>query len=223
MLGKPQFQPEKTGKVLLIILDGWGMGAQDETNPIFLAETPVWDDLLKNHPVRYLRASGNAVGLEDGKAGNSEAGHLNIGAGRVVPQDDVRLENAMKDGAFGENPVFVSAVEQAKQSGKAVHLFALLTKKSSHGSIDYPLELLGLCKRLEMENVYVHIIFDWRSTPPGSAPELLRELEEKMRQIGVGTIVSGVGRGIALDRDKNWAKVKKAYDSLTIGKGARYR
>lgn len=223
MLGKPQFRPEKTGKVLLIILDGWGMGAQDETNPIFLAETPVWDDLLKNYPVRYLRASGNAVGLESGKAGNSEAGHLNIGAGRVVPQDDVRLENAMQDGSFGENTVFISAVEQAKQSGKAVHLFALLTKKSSHGSIDYPLELLALCKRMEMENVFVHIFFDGRSTPPGSAPQLLRELEEKMRQIGVGTIVSGVGRGIALDRDKNWAKVKKAYDSLTLGKGARYR
>ncbi|MEN6593893.1 MAG: phosphoglycerate mutase (2,3-diphosphoglycerate-independent) [Clostridiaceae bacterium] len=223
MLGKPQFQPEKPGKVLLIILDGWGMGAEDETNPIFLAETPVWDDLLKNYPVRYLRASGEAVGLESGKAGNSEAGHLNIGAGRVVPQDDVRLENAMQDGSFGENPVFVSAVEQAKQNGKAVHLFALLTKKSSHGSIDYPLELLGLCKRMEMDNVFVHIIFDGRSTPPGSAPELLRELEETMRQIGVGTIVSGVGRGIALDRDKNWAKVKKAYDSLTAGTGARYR
>ncbi|MPM18186.1 2,3-bisphosphoglycerate-independent phosphoglycerate mutase [bioreactor metagenome] len=223
MLGKPQFRPEKTGKVLLIILDGWGMGAQDETNPIFLAETPVWDDLLKNYPVRYLRASGNAVGLESGKAGNSEAGHLNIGAGRVVPQDDVRLENAMQDGSFGENPVFISAVEQAKQTGKALHLFALLTKKSSHGSIDYPLELLALCKRMEMENVFVHIFFDGRSTPPGSAPQLLRELEEKMRQIGAGTIVSGVGRGIALDRDKNWAKVKKAYDSLTLGKGARYR
>ncbi|NCB06509.1 MAG: phosphoglycerate mutase (2,3-diphosphoglycerate-independent), partial [Clostridia bacterium] len=149
--GKALFQPEKPGKVLLIILDGWGMGEENETNPIFLAETPVWDELLQNYPVRYLRASGEAVGLERGKAGNSEAGHLNIGAGRVVPQDDVRLENAMQDGSFGENPVFVSAVEQAKQSGKAVHLFALLTKKSSHGSIDYPLELLGLCKRLEME------------------------------------------------------------------------
>ena len=223
MTGKPMFAPEGAGKVLLIILDGWGMGEQDDGNPIVVAETPVWDSLLSGYPVRYLRASGEAVGLEAGKAGNSEAGHLNIGAGRMVPQDDVRLENAMQDGSFGENPVFVAAVEQAKKTGKAVHLLALLTKKSSHGSIDYPLELLNLCKRLEQDEVYVHIIFDGRSTAPGSAPALLRELEETMRQKGVGRIVSGVGRGIALDRDRNWLKVKKAYDSLTIGAGTRYR
>lgn len=223
MTGKALFAPETVGKTLLIILDGWGMGTQDENNPIFAAETPVWDSLLQNYPVRYLRASGGAVGLEDGKAGNSEAGHLNIGAGRMVPQDDVRLEAAMQDGSFGENPVFVDAVERAKNSGKAVHLLALLTKKSSHGSIDYPLELLNLCKRLGQDEVYVHVIFDGRSTAPGSAPALLRELEETLRQKGIGTIVSGVGRGIALDRDKNWAKVKKAYDSMTIGAGTRYR
>ena len=129
----------------------------------------------------------------------------------------------MKDGSFGENPVFIAAVESAKKSGKAVHLLALLTKKSSHGSIDYPLELLDLCKRLGQDEVYVHIIFDGRSTPPGSAPALLRELDETMRKKGVGRIVSGIGRGIALDRDKNWVKVKKAYESLTAGKGARYR
>ena len=116
-----------------------------------------------------------------------------------------------------------AAVEQAKRSGGAVHLLALLTKKSSHGSIDYPLELLALCRRMGQDEVYLHIIFDGRSTPPGSAPALLRELEEAMRQKGAGRIVSGVGRGIALDRDKNWAKVKKAYDSMTRGTGARYR
>ena len=223
MQGTAMFTPARTGKVLLIILDGWGMGTQDDGNPIFVAETPFWDSLLLNHPVCYLRASGEAVGLEQGKAGNSEAGHLNIGAGRVVPQDDVRLEAAMQDGSFGENPVFIAAVESAKKSGSAVHLLALLTKKSSHGSIDYPLELLDLCKRLGQDEVYVHIIFDGRSTPPGSAPALLRELDETMRQNGVGRIVSGIGRGIALDRDKNWVKVKKAYESLTAGKGARYR
>ena len=223
MTGKPMFAPKETGKVLLIILDGWGMGEPNENNPIVVAETPVWDSLMRDYPVRYLRASGEAVGLESGKAGNSEAGHLNIGAGRMVPQDDVRLENAMQNGSFGENPVFVAAVEQAKKTGKAVHLLALLTKKSSHGSIDYPLELLNLCKRMEQDEVYVHIIFDGRSTAPGSAPALLRELEETLREKGVGRIVSGVGRGIALDRDKNWVKVKKAYDSLTIGAGMRYR
>lgn len=223
MTGKPMYKMETKGKVLLIILDGWGIGEANDGNPIFVGETPVWDSLLKDYPVRYLRASGSAVGLESGKAGNSEAGHLNIGAGRMVPQDDVRLEAAMQDGSFGENPVFVFAVERAKESGKAVHLLALLTKKSSHGSIDYPLELLDLCKRMGQQEVYVHIIFDGRSTAPGSAPALLRELEATLREKGVGTIVSGVGRGIALDRDKNWVKVKKAYDSMTSGAGARYR
>ena len=223
MKGKPLFAVPETGKTLLIILDGWGMGKEDDTNPIFLAGAPYWNSLLQSCPVRYLRASGEAVGLEPGKAGNSEAGHLNIGAGRVVPQDDVRLESAMRDGSFSENPVFIEAIEEAKRRGKAVHLFALLTKKSSHGSIDYPLELLDLCKRKGQEKVYLHIIFDGRSTPPGSAPQLLRELEATMREKGVGRIVSGVGRGVALDRDKNWTKVKKAYDSLTLGTGARYR
>lgn len=223
MTGKPMFRIDHKSKVLLIILDGWGMGKADNTNPIRLAATPVWDSLLLDYPVKYLRASGAAVGLETGKAGNSEAGHLNIGAGRVIPQDDVRLEAAMRDGSFGENPVFTAALEETMKRGSAVHLLALLTKKSSHGSIDYPLALLKLCKRLGQREVYVHIIFDGRSTAPGSAPALLRELEEQMRSIGVGHIVSGVGRGIALDRDKNWAKVKNAYASLTAGAGARYR
>lgn len=222
MTGKPLFAISRSSKVLLVILDGWGIGKADKTNPIRLAATPVWDSLLLDYPVKYLRASGEAVGLESGKAGNSEAGHLNIGAGRVVPQDDVRLEAAMRDGSFGENPVFIATVEEAVKRGAAVHLLALLTKKSSHGSIDYPLELLKLCKRLGQDEVYVHIILDGRSTTPGSAPALLRDLEEKMLAIGSGHIVSCVGRGIALDRDKNWIKVKKAYESLTKGVGARY-
>jgi 2,3-bisphosphoglycerate-independent phosphoglycerate mutase len=179
MLGKPQFQPEKTGKVLLIILDGWGMGALDETNPIFLAETPVWDDLIKNYPVRYLRASGNAVGLESGKAGNSEAGHLNIGAGRVVPQDDVRLENAMQDGSFGENPVFISAVEQAKQTGKAVHLFALLTKKP----LTVPSTTRWNCSPSQAsgngKSVCAYLLRRALHAAAGSAPQLLREWKRK--------------------------------------------
>ncbi len=223
MTGKPLVSPSETGKVLLVILDGWGMGTKDETDPIYLADTPYWDGLMRENRVFYLRASGPFVGLEDGKAGNSEAGHLNIGAGRVVPQDDVRLEAAMQDGSFANNPIFVYAVQKAKDAGKAVHLFALLTKKSSHGCIDYPLALLDLCKRLGQETVYVHIIFDGRSTTPGSAPSLLRALEETMTNKGVGCIVSGVGRGIALDRDKNWQKVRRAYESLTNGVGARYR
>lgn len=224
MTGKPVFRfPDGPRKVLLLILDGWGLGEQNEHNPLHIADTPVWDALLANTPWVPLAASGEAVGLAAGKAGNSEAGHINLGSGRVVLQDDVRLDNAMKDGSFAANPVFLKAIDTAKAHGGALHLLALLTKKSSHGSIDYPLALLDMARARGMEDVYVHIIFDGRSTEPGSAPALLRELGAAMEQKGVGCIVSGVGRGIALDRDQNWGKVQRAYESIANGKGVRYR
>ena len=186
------------------------------------APTPEWDMLLSNYPYAKLEASGPAVGLKEGKTGNSEAGHINLGSGRVVLQDDVRLDNAMKDGSFAENPVFLKTLETVKERGTALHLFALLTKKSSHGSIDYPLALLDMAKKAGVKDVYVHVIFDGRSTEPGSAPALLREFGETMEQKGVGLIVSGVGRGVALDRDQNWAKIQRTYASLVEGKGAPY-
>ncbi len=223
MTGEALFGFKNRNKVLLIILDGWGIGAKDNSNPIYAADTPVWDALLKDYPHATLSASGTGVGLGAGKAGNSEAGHINIGSGRVVLQDDVRLDKAMADGSFAENAVLLNAIDGAKERGASLHLFALLTKKSSHGSIDYPIALLKMAKERGLEDVFIHIIFDGRSTQPGSAPALLRELGETMERIGAGQIVSGVGRGIALDRDQNWAKVKKAYDSLTQGGGTRYR
>jgi 2,3-bisphosphoglycerate-independent phosphoglycerate mutase len=209
-------------RVLLIILDGWGFGRKDDTNPIFLANTPVWDDLLKNYPYGRLKAAGEAVGLQAGKAGNSEAGHMNIGAGRVILQDDVRLEQALQDGTFYSNEVFLQAIQDLKRRGASLHLLGLLTEKSSHGSINYPLALLKMAKEHELENVFLHIIFDGRSTEPGSAPALLLKLEDQMNQIGVGQVVSGVGRGIALDRDGNYAKIKRAFDAFVTGVGKPY-
>ncbi len=208
-------------KVLLVILDGWGIGKQDDSNPIFLAETPVWDALLKNEPTCRLEASGEAVGLKAGKAGNSEAGHMNIGAGRVVLQDDVRLDKAMKDGSFFENPVLKGAIQHAITNDSTLHLIGLLTLKSSHGSIDYPLAVLQMAKDLGLERVCLHMIFDGRSTEPGSAPELLEMLEDKIAAIGIGNIVTGIGRGIALDRDGNYHKTQKAYDALVKGVGRK--
>jgi 2,3-bisphosphoglycerate-independent phosphoglycerate mutase len=205
--------------VLLIILDGWGLGKKDGTNPIFLAETPVWDNLVRNYPYCQLKAAGDAVGLQPGKAGNSEAGHMNIGAGRVVLQDDVRLDLAMSDGTFYTNEVFLQAIERVKKRGTRLHLLGLLTEKSSHGSIHYPLALLKMAKENGLENIFLHIIFDGRSTEPGSAPALLEKLEEQINQIGVGLVVSGIGRGIALDRDGNYAKIKRAFDALVNGSG----
>jgi 2,3-bisphosphoglycerate-independent phosphoglycerate mutase len=212
-----------TGKrrVLLVILDGWGFGPEDDSNPIFSANTPVWDEYLRRYPNARLEASGQAVGLQKKKAGNSEAGHMNIGAGRVVPQDDVRLDMAMKDGSFYTNETFVHVIEDIKQRGTSLHLIALLSEKSSHGSIAYPLALLCMAKERDLEQVYVHVIFDGRSTEPGSAPDLLKKFEGLIDEIGVGQIVTGIGRGIALDRVGNYAKTRRAFDALVLGTGIK--
>jgi 2,3-bisphosphoglycerate-independent phosphoglycerate mutase len=206
-------------RVLLLVLDGWGIGQNDETNPIYLARTPVWDSLTQRASSAQLQAAGGAVGLRPGKAGNSEAGHMNIGAGRVVLQDDVRIDLAMKDGSFYTNETLVRTIHEAKQRNTSLHLIGLLTEKSSHGSIDYPLALLRMAKAQDLNQVYLHIIFDGRSTEPGSAPAMLEKLESQVHEIGVGRIVSGVGRGIALDRDGNYARTKRAYDALVFGTG----
>ena len=211
----------KGRKALLVVLDGWGIGKQDDTNPIFIAPTPVWDKLLATEAVCSLTASGDAVGLKTGKAGNSEAGHMNIGAGRVVLQDDVRLDMAMKDGSFYTNPVIRTAIQHAKDNNSALHLIGLLTIKSSHGSIDYPLAILKMAKEAGLTNVYLHMIFDGRSTEPGSAPMLLELLDDKINEIGIGEIVTGIGRGIALDRDGNYHKTEKAYNAFVDGAGRK--
>ncbi len=208
-------------KVLLIILDGWGIGAQDETNPIFLAETPIWNGLIKDNPWSQLRAAGEAVGLEPGKAGNSEAGHINLGSGRIVPQDDVRLDQAMQDGSFFTNEAICGTIDSLRSSGRSLHLIGLLTEKSSHGSIDYPLAILKMAKNHGLEKVFLHLIFDGRSTEPGSAPELLEKLQIEIGKIGAGKIASGVGRGIALDRDGNYEKTKRAFDMIVSGRGRK--
>ncbi len=206
-------------RVLLIILDGWGIGGVDDSNPITIAQTPVWDELTCRYPHSQLHASGEAVGLQAGKTGNSEAGHINIGSGRVILQDDVRLDAAMKDGSFFTNEIFLSTIDDVKRRGASLHLLGLLTEKSSHGSIDYPLAVLKMAKERGLENVYIHVIFDGRSTEPGSAPALLEKLEAQVSEIGIGKVVTGVGRGIALDRDGNYGKIKRAFDALVNGAG----
>ena len=226
MTGNSLFEGEKnmkTQSVLLIILDGWGMGKNDDTNPIYLAHTPVWDRLLKEYPCTYLRASGESVGLKTGKAGNSEAGHMNIGAGRVVLQDDVRLDMAMQDGSFYRNEIFLSTMEDVRHNNSSLHLISLLSEKSSHGSIDYPLALLQMANEKKLDQIYIHLILDGRSTEPGSAPSLLSYLDHKIAEIGKGKIVTCVGRGIALDRDGNYQKTQITYDALVYGNGRKQR
>jgi 2,3-bisphosphoglycerate-independent phosphoglycerate mutase len=208
-------------KVMLLILDGWGIGKEDETNPIYLAHTPFWDSLIRSYPHSQLYAAGEAVGLKTGKNGNSEAGHMNIGAGRIILQDDVRLDSAMQDGSFYTNDTFLQTIDDVKRHQSCLHLIGLLSEKSSHGCVDYPLALLRMAKEHNLSDVYIHVIFDGRSTDPGSAPELLNKFEEKIKEIGIGKIVTGIGRGIALDRDGNYKKTQCAYDALVYGIGKR--
>ena len=138
-----------------------------------------------------------------------------------MPQDDIRLDTAMADGSFEQNPVFVEAIRRTRERGAALHLLSYLTKRSSHGSIDYALALCRMAK--DLPEVYLHIIFDGRSTQPGSAPQLLLELEEQLTDIGAGQIVDGVGRGLVLERDWNYEKVKRGYDAMVLGEGTPYR
>ncbi len=210
-------------KVLLVILDGWGLGCEDETNPIHLAPTPAWDELVARCGMARLQAAGTAVGLGAGKPGNSEAGHMNIGAGRVILQDDVRLDLALQDGTFAANPILLNAVLGVKRRGKRLHLIGLLSERSSHGAIDYPLALLRMAAAHGLSDACLHLIFDGRSTAPGSAPDLLEALERRLAEIGVGRVVSGVGRGIALDRSGNYAKTRRAYEAMVDGIGSVYR
>lgn len=213
----------KSEKVLLVILDGWGIGKDDATNPIYLAHTPNWDRLRGSSPHSQLQAAGEAVGLKLGKAGNSEAGHMNIGAGRVILQDDVRLDAAMLDGSFRTNEVFLQTMADVKQRRSSLHLICLLSEKSSHGSVDYPLELLRMAKAQGLSEIFIHVIFDGRSTEPGSAPSLLEKFELKISEIGVGNIVTGMGRGIALDRDGDYQKTRLAYEAMVFGTGKTYQ
>lgn len=209
-------------RVLLLILDGWGIGREDDTNPLWLAPTPVWDDLVRRYPCARLEAAGPAVGLQFGKPGNSEAGHMNIAAGRIVLQDDTRIDLAMRDGTFTQNQILCDALDGVKQLGASLHLLGLLSLKSSHGSIEYPLALLRMAAERGLDRVYLHLIFDGRSTEPGSAPAMLDKLESQVQEIGVGQIVSGMGRGIALDRDGDYSKTRRAYDALVFGVGQSY-
>lgn len=217
----PGYRWEGRRKVLLVILDGWGLGRDDARNPIFVARVPYWNGLLRNGPFSRLSASGGEVGLGEGKPGNSEAGHMNIGAGRVVPQDDLRLDAALKDGSFANNETFAAAIDAARSGGKRLHLIGLLSEKSSHGSIAYPLAIAKMARDRGLRDVYLHLILDGRSTEPGSAPAMLAELDKTLDDIGVGVAVTAVGRGVALDRGGDYGKIKRTYDALVSGIGRK--
>ncbi|RXE75063.1 2,3-bisphosphoglycerate-independent phosphoglycerate mutase [Muribaculaceae bacterium Isolate-013 (NCI)] len=205
-------------KALLMILDGWGIGNHSKSDAIFSTPTPYWDSLLKDYPHSELQASGENVGLPDGQMGNSEVGHLNIGAGRVLYQDLVKINRAIADGSIAENPEIVSAFSYARDNDRAIHFMGLTSNGGVHSSLEHLYALCDLAKKYGLTKVYIHCFMDGRDTDPRSGKGFIEELQAHCDK-SAGTIASIVGRYYAMDRDKRWDRVKVAYDLLVEGKG----
>ena len=204
---------------VLMILDGYGLNENTNGNAVAQAATPVMDKLMAEYPFVKGNASGMAVGLPDGQMGNSEVGHLNMGAGRIVYQDLTKITKAIQDGDFFENKALLAACENVKKNGSALHLFGLVSDGGVHSHNSHIYGLLELAKRQGIEKVYVHCFLDGRDTPPASGKEYVEELEAKMKEIGVGKVASVMGRYYAMDRDNRWDRVEKAYRALVCGEG----
>ncbi len=205
---------------ILLILDGWGLGVNDpKINAVYKANTPNIDYLLKNFPWCKLKCSGEEVGLPKGQMGNSEVGHLNIGAGRIVYQDIVRIDKAIKEGNFFSNPALEKLIDTVKQNNSTLHLMGLLSDGGVHSHENHIYALLTLAKKKGVDNVVVHCFLDGRDTPPTSGASYIKKLQQKIREIGVGKIGSVIGRYFAMDRDKRWDRTKLAYDMLVLGRG----
>ena len=205
-------------KALLMILDGWGIGNHTKSDAIFCTPTPYWDYLVKTYPHSQLQASGENVGLPDGQMGNSEVGHLNIGAGRVVYQDLVKINKSIADKSILENKEIKSAFSYAKESGKAIHFMGLTSNGGVHSSLEHLFALCDIAKQYGLEKVFIHCFMDGRDTDPKSGKGFIEEVEAHCKK-STGTIASIVGRFYAMDRDKRWNRVKEAYDLLVEGKG----
>lgn len=205
-------------KALLMILDGWGMGNSEKSNAIYSTPTPYWDSLLKNYPNSQLMACGEDVGLPNGQMGNSEVGHLNIGGGRVVYQDLVKINKAIADGSIKQNPEIVEAYSYAKRTGKAIHFMGLTSTGGVHSSLDHLFALCDIAKEYELDKVFLHCFMDGRDTDPESGKGFVAAVEEHCAK-SAGVVSTITGRYYAMDRDKRWDRVKLAYDQLVNGEG----
>ena len=192
---------------VLMILDGYGLSDKEEGNAVKLAKTPVVDSLMRDYPFVKGLASGMAVGLPDGQMGNSEVGHLNMGAGRIVYQELTRITKEIQDGVFFENKNLLRAINNCKEKDSALHIYGLLSDGGVHSHITHLYGLLELAKRNGLNKVYIHCFLDGRDTPPTSGIDYVRQLQSKMRQIGIGEIASVTGRYYAMDRDNNYDRV----------------
>ena len=206
---------------MLMILDGFGIRKETKGNAVKAASTPNLDQIFKKYPHIELAASGKAVGLPDGQIGNSEVGHTNIGAGRIIYQDLPRISQSIKDGTFFKNAELISAMNNAKQPGKALHIMGLLSDGGVHSHIEHLFALLEMAKKENVQNVYIHCYLDGRDVPPKSANKYIKALENKIKDLGIGNIGIISGRFYAMDRDKRWERLEKAYNALTLSEGLK--
>jgi 2,3-bisphosphoglycerate-independent phosphoglycerate mutase len=210
--------------LILIILDGWGYRAETKANAIALACKPVYDRLLHDYPSTLIHTSGPYVGLPDGQMGNSEVGHLNIGAGRIVHMDSTRIELMIQNGEFFEHPVLLTAMKNARSAGRQLHLFGLLSDGGVHSYQSHLYALLKMAKQNEVERVFVHAFMDGRDTPPTNGAGYIEQLQRAIREYNTGKIASVSGRYYAMDRDRRWERIAKAYDAMVFGdaEGGKY-
>ncbi len=209
-------------KALLLILDGWGCGDGSKSDVIASTPTPYWDSLLANYPHSKLRTDGLNVGLPEGQMGNSEVGHMNIGGGRIVYQDLVKINMACEDGSIAKNPEIVGAFENAKKGG-SIHFMGLTSTGGVHSSLAHLLKLVDLAKAYGLEGrTFLHCFMDGRDTDPRSGKGFIETVANHCKEVGCGEIASITGRFYAMDRDKRWDRIKKAYDQLTAGVGSQY-
>jgi 2,3-bisphosphoglycerate-independent phosphoglycerate mutase len=215
----------KNGKkwkpVVLIVLDGWGLGEEGKGNAIAAAKLPTFKKINEYYPQMAIQASGISVGLPWGEPGNSEVGHMTLGSGKVIYQNMPRITMAIQDGEFYKNPVFLKAVENAKKNNSAIHLVGLVSKGSVHSNIDHLYALVEIMKYQKMEKVFLHIFTDGRDSAPTSGLESVRELETKLEKFGVGKIATISGRYFGMDRNNNWDRIQKAYDAMVNGIGEK--
>ncbi len=214
-----QIKPVKP--VVLIVLDGWGIAPAGDGNAISLAKKPNWDRFFAGYPHTFLEASGEAVGLPKGEAGNSEVGHLNIGAGRIVYQELPRINQAIADGTFIANEAFLAAVKHVQTNSSTLHLMGLVGTGVVHSSLDHLFALLWLAKEQKIKRLFLHLFTDGRDSSPNSAQQVIQDIQAKIEQLQIGKIATIVGRYWAMDRNDHWERTEKAYEALTTALGEK--
>lgn len=208
--------------VVLIILDGWGIGPTSPSNPLTTASTPNLDSYIDNYPTMAIQASGEAVGLPWGEMGNSEVGHLNLGAGRIMYQNLPRISKAISDKSFYKNEAFIKAIKHVKKNKSSMHLMSLVGVGSIHASLDHMYALMELCQMQKLSKVYLHLILDGRDSPKDSGASIVKKIQGKIKEIGVGEIATLSGRYYTMDRDNRWDREEKAYKAIALGEADNY-